>query len=90
MQLKIFSGRSNEPLAQEIVDYLVAKHGEYFEQHGQEAIKLGSLDAKRGFSDGELYDRYKENLRGCDVFIVQPTNQPHENDEELRIMVDTA
>lgn len=90
MDLKIFSGRSNEPLAQKIVDYLAARHGEYFKQHGQEAIKLGPLDEKRGFSDGELYDRYEENLRGCDVFIVQSTNQPHENDEELRMMVDTA
>ena len=86
MDLKIFSGRSNEPLAQKIVDYLAARHCEYFEQ----AIKLGSLDEKRGFSDGELYTRYGENIRGCDVFIVQSTNQPHENDEELRIMVDTA
>jgi len=84
--LKIFSGRSNEPLAQEIVDCLAARHGERY----QEAIKLGSLDEKRGFSDGELYTRYGENIRGCDVFIVQSTNQPHENDEELRMMVDTA
>jgi len=86
LNLKIFSGRSNEPLAREI--------GEFFRSRirmGEEAgFQLGSLDKKRGFPDGELYIRYGENLRGRDVFIVQSTNQPHENDEELRMMIKTA
>lgn len=88
MDLKIFSGRSNEPLACEIIRYLLATTStRYVEPGGR---KLGQLDSKRGFSDGELYARFDENIRGCDVFIVQSTNQPHENDEELRMMVHTA
>ncbi len=92
MDLKIFSGRSNEPLAREIVQFLRFRiKAEAGDISGEEFnLQLGILDEKRGFPDGELYVRYGENLRGRDVFIVQSTNQPHENDEELRMMIKTA
>lgn len=85
MNLKIFSGRSNESLAREIVEHL--REARFAIDVG--LIYLGELERKR-FSDKELYARYLENIRGADVFIVQSTNQPHENDEELRMMINTA
>jgi ribose-phosphate pyrophosphokinase len=42
------------------------------------------------FSDGEIWVKYNENIRGCDVFIVQSTNSPPENLLELLIMIDSA
>lgn len=84
--LKIFAGRSNEPLAQAIDQCLIGTHGE--------AIKyptvLGKLDERRQFDDGELYVRFGENIRGADVFIVQSTNQPDTHIWELLVMVHTA
>ncbi|MEC7745654.1 MAG: ribose-phosphate pyrophosphokinase, partial [Candidatus Neomarinimicrobiota bacterium] len=44
----------------------------------------------RTFSDGELWVKYEENIRGHDVFIVQSTNGPSENIIELTLMVDAA
>ena len=75
MDLKLFSGRSNPLLARRIVDYL----------------KLESGDVTiRDFSDGELWVRYNENIRGQDVFIVQSTNPPANNIMELMLMLDAA
>ena len=74
-KLKIFSGRSNPTLAQKIVDILNQKLGE---------ISI------RTFSDGEIWVKYEENIRGCDVFIIQSTNGPSENIMELALMVDAA
>ena len=74
-KLKIFSGRSNPTLAQKIVDILNKKLGE---------ISI------RTFSDGEIWVKYEENIRGCDVFIIQSTNGPSENIMELALMVDAA
>ncbi|MFN3920885.1 MAG: ribose-phosphate pyrophosphokinase [Caldimicrobium sp.] len=74
--LKIFSGSSNPELAAKICNYL--------------AIPLGKSTLKR-FSDGELFVEIEENVRGADVFIVQPTCPPvNENLMELLIMVDAA
>ena len=73
--LKIFSGRSNPQLAQRIADYL--------------GIPLGEISI-RNFSDGELWVKYEENIRGKDVFIVQSTNSPAENIVELILMLDAA
>ena len=73
--LKIFSGRSNPDLALGIANSL-----------GQD---LGSISI-RTFSDGELWVKYEENIRGCDVFIIQSTNSPSENIIELALMVDAA
>ena len=74
-KLKIFSGRSNLPLAEKVADTL-----------GQ---KLGDISI-RTFSDGEIWVKYEENIRGCDVFIIQSTNGPSENIVELALLVDAA
>jgi len=71
----IFSGSSNPELAQKIVDYL--------------GLPLGTLELKR-FSDGEIWAKYKENIRGRDVFVVQSTQPPAENLMELLILIDAA
>jgi len=73
--LKIFSGRSNIDLATDIAKFLKQD--------------LGSISI-RTFSDGELWVKYEENIRGCDVFIIQSTNGPSENIIELALMVDAA
>ena len=73
--LKIFSGRSNLELASDIAKTLKQD--------------LGSISI-RTFSDGELWVKYEENIRGCDVFIIQSTNGPSENIIELALMVDAA
>lgn len=74
-QLKVFSGTANLPLAQKICDKL--------------DIKLGQLSIKK-FSDGELWCRFEENIRGKDVFIIQPTNSPAEHYIELLLIMDAA
>jgi len=73
--LKIFSGRSNPQLAKQIAQFLDRDLG---------AISI------RTFSDGELWVKYEENIRGHNVFIVQSTNGPSENIIELTLMVDAA
>jgi ribose-phosphate pyrophosphokinase len=72
--LKLFSGNANRPLAEEIGQHL--------------RLKLGDADVSR-FSDGEVYVQINENVRGEDVFIVQPTCPPV-NDAlmELLVMID--
>ncbi|HOV98677.1 MAG TPA: ribose-phosphate pyrophosphokinase [Bacteroidota bacterium] len=74
-ELKIFSGRANKVLSKKIC---------------QEAgIPLGDADIKN-FSDGEIWVKYIENIRGDDVFIIQPTQPPAENLVELLILLDAA
>jgi ribose-phosphate pyrophosphokinase len=73
--LKVFSGRSNRPLAEKIAREL-----------GEE---LGQCEIKT-FSDGEIWVKYSENIRGSDVYIIQSTNPPAENLLELLIMIDAA
>ncbi len=73
--LKVFSGRSNRPLAE-----LIA---------GELGKPLGDCEIKT-FSDGEIWVKYGENIRGSDVFIIQSTNPPAENLLELLIMIDAA
>jgi ribose-phosphate pyrophosphokinase len=74
-QLKVFSGRANLPLAKKIVEHL--------------GIQLGVLDLKN-FSDGEIWVKFIDNIRGADVFIIQPTNPPADNLIELLIAIDAA
>lgn len=74
-QLKIFSGRSSKDLAEKIADEI----GE----------PLGSCEI-RNFSDGEIWVKYLENIRGTDVFIIQSTYPPSDNLMELLIMIDAA
>jgi len=73
--LRLFSGRANPALAERIAAYIGVRPGE---------IHLGR------FSDGEIEVQIRENIRGCDVFIIQPTFAPAENLMELLIMVDAA
>ena len=74
-KLKIFSGRSNPDLAMKI-----AKSA---------GCKLGKISIKT-FSDGELWVKFEENIRGHDVFLIQSTNGPAENILELALMADAA
>lgn len=71
----IFSGSSNTNLTQKICDYL--------------NLSPGNVDIKR-FSDGEIWVKFQENIRGRDVFIIQSTMPPAENLMELLIMLDAA
>ena len=70
----LFSGNANPALAAEIVQAL--------------GSELGEVMVKQ-FSDGEIYLQIKENVRGADVFIVQPTSTPVDrNLMELLLMID--
>jgi len=74
--MKLISGTANPELAQKISEYL--------------ATPLVQTKITR-FSDGEIFVEIKENVRGADVFIVQPTCPPvNENLVELLIMIDAA
>ena len=74
-KLKIFSGRSNPDLALKIAN--------------SAKCELGKISIKT-FSDGELWVKYEENIRGCDVFLIQSTNGPAENILEIALMADAA
>ena len=60
-ELKIFSGRAHPALAEEICDHL--------------NLAVGKVEAYN-FSDGEIFCQIKENVRGSDVFVVQPMTRP--------------
>jgi len=71
---KIFSGTANPKLTQDIAEHL--------------GMNVGQADIKR-FSDGEISVQIQESIRGRDVFIVQPTSAPaNDNLMELLIMTD--
>jgi len=73
-ELKLFSGNANRPLAEEIAQHL--------------HMRLGDADVSR-FSDGEVYVQINENVRGQDVFVVQPTCPPvNDHLMELLVMID--
>ena len=73
-ELKLFSGNANRPLAEEIAQHL--------------RLQLGDAEVSR-FSDGEVYVQINENVRGEDVFIVQPTCPPvNDTLMELLVMID--
>jgi ribose-phosphate pyrophosphokinase len=72
--IKVFTGNANPALAQEICEHL--------------NVPLGSATVKR-FPDGETFVQINENIRGCDVFVVQPTCCPaNDHIMELLIMID--
>jgi len=74
--LMIFSGRSNRPLARKVSDYL--------------GIPLGKLKVSP-FPDGELLVKIEEDVRGRDVFFLQSTCEPvNDNLMELLIFIDCA
>lgn len=75
-RMKLISGTANPELAQKISEYL--------------ATPLVQTNITR-FSDGEIFVEINENVRGADVFIIQPTCPPvNENLVELLIMIDAA
>jgi len=72
--LKILSGRAHPELAREITDYL--------------NVPLGKVRLDN-FSDGEIFCQLRENVRGADAFVIQPTSDPvNESLVELLIMLD--
>ncbi len=73
-RFKIFTGTANRPLAQSICEHL--------------GTRLGQMRLER-FSDGEIYLQILENVRGADVFVVQPCCHPVDNHLlELLLMID--
>ena len=73
-KFKIFCGTANEPLADEVCAFL--------------GLTRGQANVTR-FKDGEVYVQIQENVRGCDVFLMQPTCRPvDEHLMELLMMVD--
>ena len=72
---KIFSGTSNRELTAKIAE--------------QANLEIGDIVIER-FSDGEIWVKYNENLRGNDIYIVQSTNSPGDNIIELALLIDAA
>ncbi|WP_418791325.1 ribose-phosphate diphosphokinase [Phosphitispora sp. TUW77] len=73
-KLKIFSGNANLKLAEEIAEYL--------------GVSIGESKVSR-FSDGEIHVKINESVRGADVFVIQPTCEPvNDNIMELLIVID--
>ena len=73
-RFKLFSGTANRPLAEEIARHI--------------GVQLGEAKMQR-FADGEVYFQLLENVRGVDVFVVQPTCYPVDQHlVELFIMID--
>ena len=74
-QMKLFSGTANLALSQQIADVI--------------GVPLSKSMIRR-FSDGEVFIEVEENVRGMDVFVIQPTCLPvNENIMELLIIIDT-
>ncbi|MCE2699410.1 MAG: ribose-phosphate pyrophosphokinase [Nostocales cyanobacterium LE14-WE4] len=75
-RLRLFSGSANLALSQEVARYL--------------GMDLGPMIRKR-FADGELYVQIQESIRGCDVYLIQPSCQPvNDHLMELLIMIDAC
>lgn len=72
--IRVFSGRANRGLAEEIASYL--------------KISLSGIEVS-DFADGETYVKIKENVRGADVYVIQPTSPPtNSNLMELLVIID--
>lgn len=75
-RLRLLSGSANPALSQEVARYL--------------GMDLSPMVRKR-FADGELYIQIQESIRGCDVYLLQPTCRPvNDNMMELLIMIDAC
>ncbi len=74
-EIKLVTGNSNRPLAENIAKYL--------------NIKLTNCRVT-SFSDGEVFVQINENIRGADLFIIQPTNPPAENIMELLMLIEAS
>lgn len=73
--IKVFSGRSHKQFSLDVCKHLDKNLGDC---------------AIENFKDNEIKVFYRENIRGCDVFIIQPTQAPAENLLELLLMLDAA
>ncbi|WP_297791024.1 ribose-phosphate pyrophosphokinase [uncultured Anaerococcus sp.] len=75
-ELKLLSGNSNKALAESVAKYL--------------GVSLGKADIEK-FQDGEISIKINESIRGKDVYIMQPTSNPtNDNLMELLIMIDAC
>ena len=74
-ELCLISGTANRPLAKKISQYV------------GRPLTVASVER---FSDGEIYVHIEENIRGVDVFIIQPTPAPGDNLLELLILIDAC
>jgi ribose-phosphate pyrophosphokinase len=75
-RLSIFAGSANLPLANEVARYL--------------GLDLGPMLRKQ-FADGEMYIQIQESIRGCDVYLIQPSCRPvNDHLMELLIMIDAC
>lgn len=74
-RLRLLTGTANAPLAEKIAQFL--------------GLRLTACEVSR-FSDGEIFVQINENVRGADVFIIQPTNPPAENLMELLILIEAS
>ena len=75
-RLRLFSGSANPVLANEVARYL--------------GLDLGPMIRKQ-FADGEMYVQIQESIRGCDVYLIQPSCRPvNDHLMELLIMVDAC
>ncbi len=73
-KMMLFTGNANPRLARDIANHLM--------------LKLGQAQVGK-FSDGEIAVEIEENVRGQDVFVIQPTNAPtNDNLMELMVMID--
>ncbi|HYV99216.1 MAG TPA: ribose-phosphate pyrophosphokinase [Gemmatimonadaceae bacterium] len=73
--MRLLTGTANPTLASEVAKVL--------------EVDLCKSTVSR-FADGEIFVRIDENVRGADVFIIQPTNSPAENILELMLLIDAA
>ena len=74
-EIRIVTGNANRPLATNIADYI------------GERITDCTVTT---FSDGEIFVQINENIRGADVFIIQPTNPPADNLMELLMLIEAS
>lgn len=74
-EVKLFSGTSSQYLAEKIAS-----------AYGK---ALGAVTVNR-FSDGEFQPCFEENIRGCDIFVIQSTFSPSDNLFELLLLIDAA
>lgn len=70
--MKVFSGTSNRAFAEAVA----AKLG----------TTLGDLQIEK-FANGEIYTRFAESVRGCDVFFIQSVSGPHLNDMLMEVLI---
>ena len=73
--IRVVTGNSNKPLASKIAQYLGLKPTDC---------------TVNTFSDGEVFVQINENIRGADLFIIQPTNPPAENLMELLMLIEAS